>query len=61
MLTWRPVVVYELRECEIAKLKIAHEQRLKQIDEFDSRFDIVLFNFRTYSTSHQSTADNSKE
>ncbi|MEB3296410.1 MAG: hypothetical protein VKL23_02625 [Cyanobacteriota bacterium] len=39
MLNWRPVVDYELREIEFKKRQIAHEHRMKQLDDEDAAFN----------------------
>ena len=71
MLNWRPVVDYELREIEykrrMQQLKIedeqrsiAHEQKMRQLDELDSKLDALLCSSSTSSTPPLSTPDNSK-
>ena len=67
MLNWRPVVDYELREIEFEKRRIAHEQRMKQLEseiaqlnELNSKIDVLLFNSSTNSSPHQNTQDNSE-
>ena len=67
MLNWRPVVDYELREIEFEKRRIAHEQRMKQLEseiaqlnELNSKIDVLLFNSSTNSSPRQSTPDNSE-
>ena len=60
MLNWRPVVDYELREIEFEKRKIAHEQRMKQLDELDSKLDALLCNSGTSSTPPRNTPDSSE-
>ena len=49
-LNWRPVVDYELREIEFEKRRIAHEQRMKQLDELDSKLNALLCSSSTSST-----------
>ena len=60
MLNWRPVVDYELREIAFEKRRIAHEQRMKQLDELNSKLDALLCSSSTNSIPPQSTADNSE-
>ena len=67
MLNWRPVVDYELREIEFEKRRIAHEKRMKQLEseiaqlnELNSKIDVLLFNSSTNSSPHQNTQDNSE-
>ena len=60
MFNWRPVVDYELREIEFEKRRIAHEQRMKQLEELDSKLDALLCSSSTSSTPPQSTPDNSE-
>ncbi|MCP9882652.1 hypothetical protein KBY65_09175 [Cyanobium sp. Alchichica 3B3-8F6] len=61
MLNWRPVVDYELREIEFEKRRIAYEQRMRQLDELDSKLDALLCNSSTSSTPPQNTPDNSED
>jgi len=42
MLNWRPVVDYELREIEFEKRRIAHEQKMRQLDELNSKLEAIL-------------------
>ena len=37
MLNWRPVVDYELREIEFNRREIAHEQRMRQLENEDAQ------------------------
>ena len=74
MLNWRPVVDYELREIEFdrreieykqreiefEKRRIGHEQKMRQLDELDSKLDALLCSSSTSSTPPLSTPDNSK-
>ena len=60
MLNWRPVVDYELREIAFKKRKIAHEQRMRQLDELDSKLDALLCNSGTSSTPPRNTPDSSE-
>ncbi len=74
MLNWRPVVDYELREIEFDRnerefenRKIAHEQRMSQLeseierlDEFNSKIDALLFSSSTSSPPPQNTPSNSE-
>ena len=74
MLNWRPVVDYELREIEFdrreieykqreiefEKRRIGHEQKMRQLDELDSKLDALLCSSSTSSTPPQSTPDNSE-
>ncbi len=59
MLNWRPVVDYELREIEFKKRKIAHEQRMKRLDELNSKVDALLFSSDTSSIPPQNTPNSS--
>jgi hypothetical protein len=74
MLNWRPVVDYELREIEFdrreidykqreiefEKRRIGHEQKMRQLDELDSKLDALLCSSSTSSTPPLSTPDNSE-
>ena len=60
MLNWRPVVDYELREIAFKKRKIAHEQRMRQLDELDSKLDALLCNSGNSSTPPRNTPDSSE-
>ena len=60
MLNWRPVVDYELREIEFDRKEIEYKQRMKRLDEFDSKLDALLCSSSTNSSPHQSTSDNSE-
>jgi hypothetical protein len=55
-------------QIEEQRRKIAHEQRMKQLeseiaqlDELNSKIDVLLFSSSTNSTPHQSTPNNSKD
>jgi len=37
MLNWRPVVDYELREIEFDRREIAHEQRMRELENEDAQ------------------------
>jgi len=60
MLNWRPVVDYELREIAFEKRKVAHEPRMRQLDELDSKLDALLCNSGTSSTPPRNTPDSSE-
>ena len=64
VLNWRPVVDYELREIEYEKRRIAHEQKMRQLDELDSKLDALLCSSSTSSSTSStpplSTPDNSE-
>jgi hypothetical protein len=60
MLNWRPVVDYELREIEFKKRKIKYEQRMKQLDELNSKIDALLFSSGTSSIPPQNTPNSSE-
>jgi len=60
MLNWRPVVDYELREIEFEKRRIAHEQKMKQLDELDSKLDALLCSSSINSTPPQNTNGSSE-
>ena len=74
MLNWRPVVDYELREIEFdrreieykqreiefEKRRIGHEQKMRQLDELDSKLDALLCSSSSSSTPPLSTPDNSE-
>ena len=53
MLNWRPTV-------ELKVKRYAIEQRLKQLDELNSKLDALLCSSSTNSIPPQSTADNSE-
>ena len=73
-MNWRPVVDYELREIEFdrreieykqreiefEKRRIGHEQKMRQLDELDSKLDALLCSSSTSSTPPLSTPDNSE-
>ena len=67
MLNWRPVVDYELREIEFEKRRIAHEQRMKElerdiarINELNSKIDTLFSSCSTNLSPHQNTPNNSE-
>ena len=67
MLNWRPVVDYELREIELDRREIVHEQRMRQLrseierlDELNSKIDVLLFSSSTSSPPPQNTPNNSE-
>ena len=67
MLNWRPVVDYELREIEFEKRRIAHEQRMKELEsdiarlnELNSKIDTLFSSSSTNSSPHQNIPNNSE-
>ena len=67
MLNWRPVVDYELREIEFEKRRIAHEQRMKELEidiarlnELNSKIDTLFSSCSTNLSPHQNTPNNSE-
>ena len=67
MLNWRPVVDYELREIEFEKRRIAHEQRMKELEsdiarlnELNSKID-TLFSSSSINLSPQQNTPNTSE
>ena len=67
MLNWRPVVDYELREIEFEKRRIAHEQRMKELEidiarlnELNSKIDTLFSSSSINSTPTQNTPNSSE-
>ncbi|WP_341885405.1 hypothetical protein [Synechococcus sp. UW140] len=67
MLNWRPVVDYELREIEFEKRRIAHEQRMKELEsdiarlnELNSKIDTLFSSCSTKLSPHQNIPNNSE-